>query len=112
MDYKEADTIIQGYVNYFNFMLRTNIEYYKNKRLREVEIRERGAKLIFFYLGDMNNGLKIRFYIINSLPLLIELQSSGFIKNPEDVVNIKIVDKEGLHLFFKCLEKVEYFKKK
>lgn len=120
MKYKEVDFLIESYVNYFNFVVRTNIEYYKKKRLQEVEIRKTERDddhitLISFYLGEVNNGVDVRIHQMASTSLLVELKEKGFIEvaNLDNIKkSFKINNIEEMRKFFKLLEEEKYFLKK
>jgi hypothetical protein len=120
MKYKEVDFLIESYVNYFNFVVRTNIGYYKKKRLQEVEIRKTERDddhitLVSFYLGEISNGVDVRIYQMASTSLLVELKEKGFIEvaNLDNIKNsFKINSIEEMHKFFKLLEEERYFLKK
>ena len=114
------DFLIESYVNYFNFMVRTNVEYYKKKRIQEVEIRKMKrdddyVTLISFYLGQVNNGVDVRIHQMASTSLLVELKEQGFIElaNLDSIKkSFKINNIEDMHKFFKLLESTQFFSKK
>lgn len=116
MDYIEAERIIKGNVYYFNFMHRLQLDYYKKKRIKEIDIRERVGKdsnrLITFYMGEINKGIRVEVHVIRSISLLEELEIGGFIEDKDNKIIFLIDSIEGLNIFFKILENVKYFKKK
>ena len=112
MNFLEVERIIVGYVNYFKFMHRAKISYFKNKKLMEIEIRVRkngvDKKLLHFYVGYIKDGIDITIKCHCDLILIEKLRNKQYIESKdENKLKIKSIDR--LHLFFNTLEETEFF---
>jgi hypothetical protein len=115
MNESEVIKIVEGYVNYFNFMHRTKLIFYLNHHLKEIEIREKSKKnkknIIYFYYGDVKHGLKVRIFFHNEN---INIVNKFKNKYGESVIDQKFIIQslDKLHTLFQTIEESNIFKKK
>ena len=112
MKFKEILEIINGYVNYFNFMHRSKIKIYKNMHLKIIEIRsdeeKNSEKILTFYMGNLSKSLDVTIeknISINMFAKLVEKKIE--IKN----MKINMNSKNEIHDFFKIVEQESFFEK-